>query len=110
MTPVHTYANPPTRPGGTARVSASSRPIPRAPANDRKAAAWLDPVWATAVARAKLTAAVVALLAVIVFFVAAPPALTNPLAVISVIVLLVAGMFSWMEWLTRPDRRARGES
>ena len=109
MTPTTRLTDTPARRDDTTRFSASSRPIPRAPAND-KPAGWLEPAWATTVARAKITVTVVAILALVVLLVAAPPTVTIPLAAVLFTGLLVAALFSWMEWLTRPDRRARGVS
>ena len=103
MTPMHTYANPPTprRPGRpAARFSASARPTP---------GAWFDPVWATTVVRAKITAAVVAILAVVVLFAAAPPTVIIPLTAVSVTGLFGGGVVLLVERLTRPGR-ARGDS
>jgi hypothetical protein len=110
MTPIHTYANPPTRRGPTARFSASARPIPHAPASGRTAAARFDPVLATTVVRAKITATVVAILAMVVLFVAAPPTVTVPLAAALVTMLFVGGTFLLVERLTRPSDRARSAS
>jgi hypothetical protein len=110
MTPIHTYANPPTRRGPTARFSASARPIPPAPVNGRTAAAWFDPVWATTLVRAKITATVVAILAMVVLLVAAPPSVTLPLVVALVTMLFVGGTFLLVERLTRPSPRTRSGS
>ena len=107
MTPIHTYANPPTGRGPTARFSASARPISSASANDRTAAAWFDPMWATTVVRAKITAAVVAILALVVLFVTAPPTVTVPLVVALVTMLFAGGTFLLVERLTRPSDRTR---
>ena len=109
MTPITRSPDTDTRRASAARVPDSPRPTPGAAEHERTAE-WYEPVWATTVARAKITVTVVAILARVVLGGAVPPAVTIPLTVVVLTGLFVAGMFLWMERLTRPDRRARRTS
>jgi hypothetical protein len=106
MASIHTYANPPTPRAPAARFSASARPIPPALRSGRTSPAWFDPLWAMAVLRARITATVVALLAVVLLFVAASPAVVIPIMTFLIAGLFVGGAFLLVERLTRPTPAA----
>jgi hypothetical protein len=102
MTPIHTYANPPTRRGPAARVSASARPVPTALASSRRSGpARVDPM-TTTVLRGRLTVTLLAVLAMIALLVTASPAVLIPIMTFLITALFVGGAFLVVERLTRP--------
>ena len=121
MTTINNYAIPPTP---TPRFSASARPIPRESTyrlyrrrmrgirhlRDVRHVRHVlgarpvrsEPTWATIADRAKITAAVATLLALVAFVVAAPSTLTIPILVVLTTALIVGGLFRMIARLTRP--------
>lgn len=108
MTPINTYANPPTRPGRTARFSASARPVPHTPppATPATRSESDGALWAAALVRLKITATIVALLAIVVLLVAVPSTVTVPILAVLGGGLVVGGLFAVVDRSTHAARTA----